>query len=56
MPGRDLDKKMSRDRIAYVDSLSKSGPGQFVSWASNARKQSLSMKNEGPSRDVIENT
>ena len=56
MPGKDLEKKISCDRIAYVDSLSKSGPGQFVSRASNARKQSLSMKNEGPSCDVIENT
>jgi hypothetical protein len=51
-----LDKEFSCGIIAYVNSLYASQPGHFAFRFSMVNQQSLSMKNEGPSLDVVENT
>jgi hypothetical protein len=60
IPGRShrkgLDKEFFRGIIAYVDSLYQFRPGHFPSRSSVVEKQGSSMKNEGCSCDVVENT
>ena len=56
MRGKGLDKEFPRAILAYMYSLCKSEPGHFASWVSRAVPKGSSMKNEGPSRDVVENT
>ena len=56
MRGKDFDKELPRAILAYMCSPCKSGPGHFASRTSIVNQRGSSMKNEGPSCDVIENT